>query len=42
MPILTTDMITLADDFATRQGWATMYGTKMINPRLYVKGRITG
>lgn len=42
MPILTTDMITLPDDFASRQGWATMYGTKTVNPRLYVKGRITG
>lgn len=42
MPILTTDMVTLSDDFASRQGWATTYGTKMVNPRLYVKGRITG
>lgn len=40
MPILTTGMITLADDFASREGWATMYATKAINPRLYVKGRI--
>lgn len=41
MPILTTGMVTL-DDFASREGWATMYGKKAINPRLYVKGRIIG
>lgn len=40
MPILTTGMITLADDFAAREGWATQYGTRAINPRLYLKGRI--
>lgn len=40
MPILTTGMITLADDFAAREGWATTYGTKLINNRLYVRGRI--
>lgn len=40
MPIMTTGMLTLADDFAAREGWATSYGTKIINPRLYVKGRI--
>lgn len=42
MPVMTTGMITLADDFAAREGWATMYGKKAINPRLYVKGRIIG
>lgn len=42
MPITTTGMVTLADDFASREGWATMYGKKAINPRLYVKGRIDG
>lgn len=42
MPIMTTGMITLADDFAGREGWATMYGKKAINPRLYIKGRISG
>jgi hypothetical protein len=41
MPIMTTQMITL-EDFASRQGWATQYGKKAINPRLYVKGRIIG
>lgn len=40
MPVLTTDMVTLADDFASRQGWATQFATKVINPRLYVRGRI--
>lgn len=40
MPVLTTGMITLADDFAAREGWATTYGTKAINPRLYVRGRV--
>lgn len=42
MPIMTTGMVTLADDFAAREGWATTYGKKAINPRLYVKGRIDG
>lgn len=42
MPIMTTGMVTLADDFAAREGWATTYGKKSINPRLYVKGRIDG
>lgn len=40
MPILTTGMVTLADDFGAREGWATLYGKKAINPRLYLKGRI--
>lgn len=40
MPIMTTGMLTLADDFSSREGWATSYGTKLINPRLFVKGRI--
>lgn len=39
---MTTGMLTIADDFASREGWATMYGKKAINPRLYVKGRIDG
>lgn len=42
LPITTTGMITLPDDFGSRVGWATMYGKKAINPRLYVKGRIDG
>ena len=42
LPITTTGMISLADDFGTREGWATIYGKKAINPRLYVKGRIDG
>lgn len=40
MPVLTTGMVTLPDDYGTREGWATTYGKKAINPRLYVKGRI--
>lgn len=42
MPIMTTGMVTLADDFAAREGWAAQYGKKVVNPRLYVKGRIDG
>lgn len=42
MPVMTTGMISLPDDFGSREGWATMYGKKAINPRLYVKGRIQG
>mgnify|MGYP004443872109 CR=1 FL=1 len=42
MPVMTTGMVTLADDFAAREGWATTYGKKTINPRLYIKGRIDG
>ena len=41
MPILTTGMVTL-DDFASREGWAATYGTKAINPKMYVRGRIYG
>lgn len=41
MPVMTTGMITLADDFAAREGWATTYGTKVVNPKLYVAGEIT-
>lgn len=41
MPVATTAIVTL-EDFASRQGWATQYGKKAVNPRLYVKGRITG
>lgn len=37
MPILTTGMVTLADDFASREGWATLCGKKMINPNLYCR-----
>lgn len=41
MPVLTTGMVSLAD-FSMQQGWATMYGKKIVNPRLYIKGRIDG
>ncbi len=39
---MTTGMLSIPDDFGSREGWATMYGKKAINPRLYVKGQITG
>ena len=42
LPITTTGMISLADDFGTREGWVTITGKKVINPRLYVKGHIDG
>ena len=42
LPITSTGMVSLADDFGTREGWGTLYGKKAINPRLYVKGRIDG
>lgn len=41
MPITMTDLVTL-EDFATRRGWATMYGKTMIQPKYYLRGRITG
>jgi hypothetical protein len=37
MPVLTTGMVTLADDFASREGWAASYGKQMINPNLYCR-----
>ena len=40
MPIMTTDMIQL-EDMAGRKGWATMYATAMLNPNMYVRGKIT-
>ena len=41
LPITTIGLVGLADDFGMREGWATSYGKKVVNPRLYVKGRIT-
>lgn len=41
MPVMTTQMLML-DDFVGRQGWATMYGKKMLNNFMYVPGTITG
>ena len=40
MPILTTDFLMPAD-YRGQQGYATSYGTKMINNKMYLKGRIT-
>lgn len=40
MPITYTNPVTLAD-YTTQQGWVSMYGTKMVNPQLYIRGRIT-
>lgn len=39
LPITKTDLVML-DDFVGRQGLVSYYGTKMINPRMYVAGRI--
>ena len=39
MPIVTTDLIML-DDFVGRRGWATSYAKKMVNNKLYIRGRI--
>lgn len=39
LPIASTDFITL-DDFVSRKGFISIYGTKMVNPNMYVKGII--
>ena len=39
LPIFTTSLLTL-DDFATQRGYASVYGQRMINNRMYVKGVI--
>ena len=41
MPVLATDLLMPAD-FRGQQGYATSYGTKMINGKMYLRGRITG
>lgn len=41
MPILSTDILMPAD-FRGQQGYATSYGCKMINGKMYLRGRITG
>ena len=41
IPICTTDVLMPAD-FRGQQGYATSYGMKMINGKLYIRGRITG
>lgn len=40
MPITYTTPVTLAD-FTTQQGYVSIYGTKMVNPQLYIRGRVT-
>ena len=40
MPITYTTPVTLAD-YTTQQGWVSIYGNKMVNPQLYIRGRIT-
>lgn len=40
LPITKTDMVML-DDFVGRQGLVSYYGTKMLNPHMYVRGKIT-
>lgn len=39
---MTTGMLSIPDDFGSREGWVEIYGKKAVNPRLYVKGRING
>ena len=39
LPIASTDFITL-DDFVSRKGFVSIYGTRMVNPNMYVKGTI--
>ena len=41
MPLATTQMLMLAD-FQGQQGWATSYGKKMLNNKMYVSGTISG
>jgi hypothetical protein len=41
MPILTTDLLMPAD-FKGQQGYATSYGKKMVNSKMYLRGKITG
>lgn len=40
MPVLTTDLLMPAD-YRGQQGYATSYGTKMVNNKMYLRGRIT-
>jgi hypothetical protein len=41
MPVLSTDLLMPAD-FRGQKGYATSYGTKMVNGKMYLRGRITG
>lgn len=40
MPITYTQPISLAD-FTTQSGWVSIYGNKMTNANLYIRGRVT-
>lgn len=40
MPVSSTDLIMDAN-FRGQRGWATMYGKKMLNSKMYLKGRVT-
>lgn len=40
MPVSSTDLIMDAN-FRGQRGWATMYGKKMLNSKMYIKGQIT-
>lgn len=40
LPVTKTDLVML-DDFVGRQGLVSYYGTKMLNPDMYVAGEIT-
>lgn len=40
MPISSTDLIMDAN-FRGQRGWATMYGKKLLNSKMYIRGRIT-
>lgn len=39
MPLVASSMVQL-EDMAGRKGWATMYGTRLVNDRMYMKGKI--
>lgn len=40
MPVLSTQILTLAN-FQGQQGYATSYGKRMVNNKLYIRGKIT-
>jgi hypothetical protein len=40
-PVLTTDILMPAD-FKGQQGYATSYGKKMVNNKMYLRGKIVG
>lgn len=40
MPVSSTDLIMDAN-FRGQRGWATMYGKKFVNSKMYIRGAIT-